>query len=91
MDINDIFGTIPGEDLFTDLWPSSFKFVNFEYDISAADRLNTRRLILADLQIAYGFLIMGYKPPIDAFEGITKCIIALTLIANIEYKEENDV
>ena len=48
-DKDDIINILNGGDLSPELWPNSFKYENYKYPTSG-DRLNLRRLILADLQ-----------------------------------------
>jgi hypothetical protein len=90
MDNSDILNVFAGGDLSPELWPSAFKYPNFEYDTSVKDRLNARRLILSDLQISIGFALIGHQPPIELFIGVQKCLNALTAIVLAEYKEKND-
>ncbi|MBT6049179.1 hypothetical protein HN803_04510 [candidate division WWE3 bacterium] len=89
LDKDDIINIFEGGELDPSLWPNSFKFMNFEYPM-LKDRLNMRRLILSDMQIAYGFQLMGHEPPIEFFVGVQKCLDALTAIVMAEYKENKD-
>ena len=86
-DKDDIINILNGGDLSPELWPNSFKYENYKYPTSG-DRLNLRRLILADSQIAHGFASMGHAPPIAFFDGAAKCLDALTAIIIAEYKEK---
>jgi|1_EtaG_2_1085319.scaffolds.fasta_scaffold03107_3 hypothetical protein len=88
-DKEEILSIFEGGELDPALWPNSFKYPNFEYPI-LADRLNCRRLILSDMQMAYGFYLMGHEPPMDFLIGLEKCLEALTSIVKLEYKERKD-
>ena len=86
---DEILNVFQGGDLDPSLWPNSFKYENFEYPTSG-DRLNLRRLILADMQLAHGFALIGHKSPIEFFTGVSKCLDALTAILIAEYEEINE-
>ena len=73
MDRDEMLSILKSVDIPPNLWPSAFKYKNFEYPTSG-NTLNLRRLILADLQLANGFHMMSHDPPIPFYIGLTKCL-----------------
>jgi len=83
-DVGKILGAIFGDSL----WPKSFKFENFQYDIS--NSFDARRKILCDMNLVMGNLMVGILPPIDVRQGFSTCIKALSdiMIKEITDNEE---